>query len=60
VKTIETQSGRTVEGEQPAANAYEAPRLVPVGNLNELLAGPGTQAGDMTCVAPTAANPDCM
>ena len=46
---------------QSPAKPYEAPRLTLVGNLNDLLAGTGSQNADTggVCANGPTPNPDC-
>jgi hypothetical protein len=38
---------------------YEAPRLKPMGNLRDLLAGGGTTGNDVDCSGGHVFNPNC-
>ncbi len=42
------------EGVVPALASYEAPRLTPIGNLRDILAGTGSQPCEGTVSAPVA------
>jgi hypothetical protein len=45
--------------EDGGAPAYEAPRLVAIGSLHDLLAGFGSLTGDVVCKTPAKLNPSC-
>jgi hypothetical protein len=49
--SVNSNSGRSVDGSPILASGYEPPRLTAIGNLHDLLAGTGSQPCDQGGIA---------